>query len=49
MQIFKVYQQKKEAIDNWATTFWSNLKPNLLLEGIEGYISDFEQLDKWVG
>lgn len=48
IRILRLYEKQKVAITSWATTIWTNLKPNLLLEAIEDNIQDFRQLEEWV-
>lgn len=48
IRILRLYEKQTVAISSWATTIWTNLKPNLLLEAIEDNIQDFRQLEEWV-
>lgn len=48
IKILRLYEKQKAAITSWATTVWTNFKPDLLLEAIEDIIEDFRQLDEWV-
>lgn len=48
IKILRLYEKQKVAIASWATTIWTNLKPNLLLEAIEDIMQDFRQLQEWV-
>jgi len=44
--IYDLYSRQKNAIDDWSKTLWSELKPQLLLEGMDSFIKEFKQLPK---
>lgn len=46
--IYKLYRQQKLARENWSKTLWSNLNPQALVDGIEGYLKDFRKLPRWI-
>lgn len=48
LQIYKLYKQQKIARENWSKTLWSNLNPQLLVEGIETYVKEYRKIPKWV-
>lgn len=44
--IYDLYSRQKSARDDWAKTLWSELKPQLLLEGMDSFIKEFKQISK---
>lgn len=48
IKILRLYEKQKVAVTSWATTIWTCLKPNLLLEAIEDVISNFREMEEWV-
>jgi len=44
--IYDLYSRQKTARDDWSKTLWSELKPQLLLEGMDNFIKQFKQLSK---
>lgn len=46
--IYKLYKQQKIGRENWSKTLWANLNPQMLTDGIEGYIKEYRKVPKWV-
>lgn len=44
--VLELYLRQKESRDIWAKTLWTELKPQLLLEGMEVFLKEFKQLSK---
>eukprot|EP00102_Acyrthosiphon_pisum_P015188 XP_008185630.2 PREDICTED: dynein heavy chain 10, axonemal [Acyrthosiphon pisum] len=44
--IYDLYLRQKSARDDWAKTLWSELEPQLLLEGMDSFIKEFKQIPK---
>lgn len=44
--VFDLYLRQKTAREIWAKTLWSELNPQLLLEGMDDFIKQFKQLPK---
>lgn len=44
--VYDLYVRQKDARDVWSKTLWSELNPQLLLEGMEGFLKQFKQLPK---
>lgn len=42
--VLDLYNRQKNARNVWAKSLWSELKPQLLLEGIDNYLKEFQQL-----
>lgn len=45
-QIYDLYLRQKESRDIWSKTLWSELKPQLLLEGMENFLKEYKQLPR---
>lgn len=44
--VLDLYTRQKKARDVWAKSLWSELKPQLLLEGMDNYLKEFKQLPR---
>lgn len=44
--IFDLYTSQQNTRDIWAKTLWSELKPQLLLEGMDNFIKEYKHLPK---
>lgn len=44
--LFDLYSRQIDARNVWGQTLWSELKPHLLLEGMERFIDEFRHLPK---
>lgn len=44
--VYDLYLRQKNARDDWSKTLWSDLKPQLLLEGMDSFIKEFKQLSR---
>lgn len=44
--VYNLYSRQKNARDVWAKTLWSELQPNLLLEGMDHFLKEFKQLPR---
>jgi dynein heavy chain, axonemal len=44
--VYKLYRQQKIGRETWSETLWSDLKPDILIEGIDSYLKDYRKFDK---
>lgn len=44
--VYNLYSRQKNARDIWGKTLWSELQPNLLLEGMDNFLKEFKQLPR---
>lgn len=44
--VFDLYSRQKNAREIWSKTLWSELNPQLLLEGMENFIKQYKNLPK---
>lgn len=47
-QVYQLFKRQNLARENWGQTLWTNLNPNTLADGIDGFINEFRKLSKWV-
>lgn len=44
--IYDLYSRQKSARDEWSKMLWSELQPQLLLEGMDSFIKELKQIPK---
>lgn len=44
--LFDLYSRQTDARNIWAQTLWSELNPQLLLEGMDGFLKEFKNFPK---
>lgn len=44
--VFGLYTSQQNTRDIWAKTLWSELKPQLLLEGMDNFIKEYKHLPR---
>lgn len=48
VELFKLYKSQKTARDTWAKTLWVDLNPQLLIDGMDGFLKEFRKMPKAV-
>lgn len=44
--VYELYARQKDARAVWSQTLWSELNPQLLLEGMESFLKEYKQLPR---
>ncbi|XP_066140827.1 dynein axonemal heavy chain 10 [Euwallacea fornicatus] len=44
--LYKVYKEQKHARELWGKTLWTDLNPQALLDGIDGFLNKFRKMSK---